>query len=78
KQGMLADAMTAFGLEFNKNMEKERSTVRLQFVSRLGVSPLERTYEAVYATILENLEPQSSSIDRSTRNIELSLPERAT
>ena len=59
-------------------MEKERSTLSLQFVSRLGGSPLARTYEAVYASILENRELQSSSSDRSTRHIEVSLPEGAT
>ena len=56
-------------------MEKERSTLSLQFVSRLGGSPLARTYEAVYASILENRELQSSSSERSTRHIEISLPE---
>ena len=55
-------------------MEKERSTLSLQFVSRLGGSPLARTYEAVYASILENRELQSSSSE-STRHIEISLPE---
>ena len=59
-------------------MEKERSTLSLQFVSRLGGSPLARTYEAVYASILENRELQSSSSERSTRHIEISLPEGAT
>ncbi|MEC2720839.1 bifunctional P-450/NADPH--P450 reductase, partial [Bacillus cereus] len=78
KQSMWSDAMKAFGLELNKNMEKERSTLSLQFVSRLGGSPLARTYEAVYASILENRELQSSSSDRSTRHIEVSLPEGAT
>ncbi|TKI95522.1 sulfite reductase flavoprotein subunit alpha, partial [Bacillus wiedmannii] len=78
KQSMWSDAMKAFGLELNKNMEKERSTLSLQFVSRLGGSPLARTYEAVYASILENRELQSSSSDRSTRHIEISLPEGAT
>ncbi len=37
-----------------------------------------RTYEAVYASILENRELQSSSSERSTRHIEISLPEGAT
>ena len=78
KQSMWSDAMKAFGLELNKNMEKERSTLSLQFVSRLGGSPLARTYEAVYASILENRELQSSSSERSTRHIEISLPEGAT
>ena len=75
---MWSDAMKAFGLELNKNMEKERSTLSLQFVSRLGGSPLARTYEAVYASILENRELQTSSSERSTRHIEVSLPEGAT
>ena len=35
KQSMWSDAMKSFGLELNKNMEKERSTLSLQFVSRL-------------------------------------------
>ncbi|MDR4369696.1 hypothetical protein, partial [Bacillus cereus] len=63
KQGMWADAMKADGLEFNKNLEKERSTLCLQFVSRLGGYPVARTYEAVYATILENRDLQTSSSD---------------
>ncbi|TKI02010.1 sulfite reductase flavoprotein subunit alpha, partial [Bacillus wiedmannii] len=78
KQSMWSDAMKAFGLELNKNIERERSTLSLQFVSRLGGSPLARTYEAVYASILENRELQSSISERSTRHIEISLPEGAT
>ncbi|MGQ0519487.1 hypothetical protein ACT453_62365, partial [Bacillus sp. D-CC] len=44
----------------------------------LGGSPLARTYEAVYASILENRELQSSNSERSTRHIEISLPEGAS
>ena len=78
KQSMWSDAMKAFGLEFNENVEKERSTLSLQFVSGLGGSPLARSYEAMNATIVENRELQSAGSDRSTRHIEVALPQGVT
>lgn len=78
KRSMWSDAMKAFGLELNKNVEKERSTLSLQFVSSLGGSPLARTYEAVHASVVENRELQATGSDRSTRHIEIALPEGVT
>lgn len=78
KRSMWSDAMNAFGLELNKNVETERSTLSLQFVSSLGGSPLARTYEAVHASVVENRELQATGSDRSTRHIEIALPEGVT
>lgn len=78
KRNMWSDAMKVFGLELNENVEKERSALSLQFVSGPGGSPLARSYEAVNATIVENRELQSASSDRSTRHIEVALPQGVT
>ncbi|MBY4605759.1 bifunctional P-450/NADPH--P450 reductase [Bacillus sp. SPARC3] len=74
KNTMWADAIKAFGLELNKNADKERSTLSLQFVRGPGESPLARSYEAAHASIAENRELQSADSDRSTRHIEIALP----
>ncbi|MGE7635393.1 bifunctional cytochrome P450/NADPH--P450 reductase [Bacillus paramycoides] len=74
KRRMWQDAAKAFGLELNKNVEKERSSLSLQFVKGLG-SPLAKKYEAVNASVVENRELQSADSDRSTRHIEIVLPE---
>ncbi len=78
KSNMWSDAMNTFGLELNENIEKERNTLSLEFVSGLGSSPLARSYEAVNATIVENYELQSAYSDRSTRHIEIALPQEIT
>ncbi|SFM26184.1 cytochrome P450 / NADPH-cytochrome P450 reductase [Gracilibacillus orientalis] len=78
KSSMWSDAMETFELELNENVEKERNTLSLEFVSGLGGSPLARSYEAVNATIVENRELQSVDSDRSTRHIEVALPKGVT
>ncbi|MGR6341490.1 bifunctional cytochrome P450/NADPH--P450 reductase [Priestia megaterium] len=75
KQSMWSDAMNVFGLQLNENVERERSTLDIQFVSGLGGSPLARSYEAVHASISENCELQLAGSKRSTRHIEVTLPE---
>ncbi|WP_409018071.1 bifunctional cytochrome P450/NADPH--P450 reductase [Bacillus velezensis] len=77
KKSMWTDAMKAFGLKLNENAEKERSALGLQFVSGLGGSPLAQTYEAVYASVVENRELQAPESGRSTRHIEITLPKEA-
>ena len=78
KQNMWSDAIEAFDLKLNDNVEKEQSTLSLQFVKGIGGSPLTRSYEAVYATVFENRELQSEGSGRSTRHIEVTLPEGVT
>ncbi|MET1029621.1 bifunctional cytochrome P450/NADPH--P450 reductase [Domibacillus tundrae] len=75
KQKMLSDAIEAFGLNLNDNVEKEQSTLSLQFVKGIGGSPLAQSYEAVNASVVENRELQSAGSGRSTRHIEITLPE---
>ncbi|MDX8047077.1 bifunctional cytochrome P450/NADPH--P450 reductase [Gracilibacillus sp. S3-1-1] len=78
KSKMWSDALETFGLELNEHVEKERNTLSLEFVSGPGGSPLARSYEAVNATIVENRELQSADSERSTRHIEIALPEDVT
>ncbi|MCP3765051.1 bifunctional cytochrome P450/NADPH--P450 reductase [Domibacillus sp. A3M-37] len=78
KQKMLSDAIEAFYLKLNNNVEKEQSTLSLQFVKGIGGSPLAQSYEAVYASVVENRELQSAGSGRSTRHIEITLPEGVT
>ncbi|WP_412103374.1 bifunctional cytochrome P450/NADPH--P450 reductase [Rossellomorea aquimaris] len=74
KERMWADAVETFGLKI-ENDGKERNSLSMEFVSGIGGSPLAKTYEAVNTSILANHELQSSESDRSTRHIEVSLPE---
>lgn len=72
------DVMDAFDLKFNENVEKERSTLTVQFVSGLAGAPLAQSYEAVHATVTGNHELQLLSTGRSTRHLEVILPEGVT
>ncbi|TGB04873.1 bifunctional cytochrome P450/NADPH--P450 reductase [Halobacillus salinus] len=75
KEAMWHDAIDHFGLKVDESVEKEKSTLSLEFVKGFGGSPLARSYEAVHATVIENKELQSSDSGRSTRHVEVSLPE---
>lgn len=78
KKQMWADAIKTFDLKLNENAEKERSTLTIQFVSELADAPLAESYEAVHATVMENRELQQPGSERSTRHIEIELPEGVT
>ncbi|TYA14962.1 cytochrome P450 [Paenibacillus faecis] len=71
-----AGIMDAFGLKY-KGIEKQESTLSLRFVSGMVGTPLAETYDAFHAEIVENRELQSPESDRSTRHIEIALPEGA-
>lgn len=75
KSQMWTDAMKTFGLKLNENAEKERNTLNIQFVSGLAETPLAQSYEAAHATVSENRELQQAGSGRSTRHIEIELPE---
>lgn len=78
KSQMWADAIKTFDLKLNENAEKERSTLSIQFVSGLTETPLAQSYEAVHSTIAANRELQQPGSERSTRHIEIELPEGMT
>ncbi|MFC0211390.1 bifunctional cytochrome P450/NADPH--P450 reductase [Paenibacillus chartarius] len=78
KRQMWDDAMHTFGLKLNANAEKERSTLTMQLVSGLAEAPLADSYEAVRAAVAVNRELQHASSERSTRHIEIELPEGVT
>ncbi|WP_248924627.1 bifunctional cytochrome P450/NADPH--P450 reductase [Paenibacillus hamazuiensis] len=75
KKQMWTDAMKTFDLKLNENAEKERSTLNIQFVSGLAETPLAESYEAFHATVADNRELQQPGSERSTRHIEIELPE---
>ncbi|MDG0873213.1 bifunctional cytochrome P450/NADPH--P450 reductase [Paenibacillus thiaminolyticus] len=78
KSQMWADAIKTFDLKLNENAEKERSTLSIQFVSGMTETPLAQSYEAVRSTIAANRELQQPGSERSTRHIEIELPEGMT
>ncbi|GLI04520.1 bifunctional cytochrome P450/NADPH--P450 reductase 1 [Paenibacillus tyrfis] len=78
KSQMWTDAMKAFDLKLNENAEKERNTLNIQFVSGFAETPLAQSYDAVHATVAENRELQQLGSERSTRHIEIELPEEVT
>jgi cytochrome P450/NADPH-cytochrome P450 reductase len=75
KTQMWTDAMQTFDLKLNENAEKERSTLNVTFVSGFAETPLAESYRAVHAWVTENRELQQMDSGRSTRHIEVELPE---
>lgn len=78
KETMWYDAIDHFGLKVDENVDKANSTLSLEFVKGICGSPLAHSYEAVNASISDNQELQSTESDRSTRHIEVMLPEGVT
>ncbi len=78
KSTMWKSAISTFGLKVTESLEKKQDSLRLQFVSGLNVSPLAPSYEAIQATVIGNHELQASASDRSTRAIEVQLPDGMT
>ncbi|MER2192647.1 MAG: bifunctional cytochrome P450/NADPH--P450 reductase [Solibacillus sp.] len=66
--------MDGFGLKLKK-VENSESTLSIQFVSSMTGMPLAQTYDAFHAHVVINRELQQATSLRSTRHIELSLPE---
>ncbi|MCS7462143.1 bifunctional cytochrome P450/NADPH--P450 reductase [Paenibacillus doosanensis] len=70
------DVLQAFGLKIGGQAQKqERSTLSVQFVSGLVGTPLADSYEAQLATVVANRELQQPGSGRSTRHLEIRLPE---
>ncbi|MGY5343633.1 bifunctional cytochrome P450/NADPH--P450 reductase [Paenibacillus glucanolyticus] len=63
------------GLESRDVAEREKSTLSIQFVSGLVGAPITASYNAFLASVKENRELQAEGSDRSTRHIEITLPQ---
>ncbi|WP_371018154.1 bifunctional cytochrome P450/NADPH--P450 reductase [Pseudalkalibacillus sp. JSM 102089] len=70
----LAEAMN---IELNEN-NAENSAISMSFVSGVSDTPLARTHHAFTAIINRNVELQHTESGRSTRHIELMLPDGAS
>ncbi|MDO3681984.1 bifunctional cytochrome P450/NADPH--P450 reductase [Paenibacillus ehimensis] len=69
-----SDLRHAFGLE-RDNAEKKQSSVQVRMVSGLERIPLARVYDAVYAAVADNRELRMAGSGRSTRHLEIALPD---
>ncbi|PAK51621.1 bifunctional cytochrome P450/NADPH--P450 reductase [Paenibacillus sp. 7541] len=72
------DLARAMGLELSSSSGSECSSLSIQFVSGLAVTPLADTYDAHVAQVLENRELHDAGSPRSTRHLEIKLPEGMT
>ncbi|MBN3522619.1 bifunctional cytochrome P450/NADPH--P450 reductase [Paenibacillus apiarius] len=75
REHLWPDVMTALGLKINEKTERESGTLTVQYVSGFIGTPLAETYDATYAKVAENRELQAEGSERSTRHIEIALPE---
>ncbi|MFD7522943.1 bifunctional cytochrome P450/NADPH--P450 reductase [Paenibacillus chitinolyticus] len=78
REALWPDVMKALGLELAEISEKEKSSLSLQFVSGFAGTPLAESYDAVHALIVGNTELHHEGSGRSTRRIEVKLPEGVT
>ncbi|AJY75535.1 bifunctional cytochrome P450/NADPH--P450 reductase [Paenibacillus beijingensis] len=74
---MWPDMMGAFDLTVNENAKQEPSTLTVRLVSGPVDTPLAESYDAFFASVLDNRELQSAESGRSTRHLEFALPEGA-
>ncbi|MFD2680533.1 bifunctional cytochrome P450/NADPH--P450 reductase [Bacillus seohaeanensis] len=72
------DVISALSLKVNENLKQEKNSLTVQFVNGIGSTPLADTYDAIASTVVENRELHRDSSDRSTRHIEIALPEGLT
>ncbi|MDO7905947.1 bifunctional cytochrome P450/NADPH--P450 reductase [Paenibacillus sp. JX-17] len=69
--------LNSFGLK-SAEKERERSTLTVEFVSGLIGTPIAETYDAYHSTVLANRELHEAGSERSTRHLEIVLPEGVT
>ncbi|WP_282940215.1 bifunctional cytochrome P450/NADPH--P450 reductase [Paenibacillus sp. RC67] len=69
------DVLHEMGLKSSSKPQQETSTLSMQFVSGLVGTPLADSYDALLATVAENRELQKEGSERSTRHLEIVLPE---
>ncbi|SCW77275.1 cytochrome P450 / NADPH-cytochrome P450 reductase [Paenibacillus tianmuensis] len=72
-----SDLFHAFGLERDDAVNNQ-SSLHVRVVSDLDRIPLARVYDAVYASVTNNRELRMAGSGRSTRHLELALPEGIT
>ncbi|UZW67127.1 bifunctional cytochrome P450/NADPH--P450 reductase [Priestia flexa] len=78
KSAMWKSVLNTFGLKVKENLERKQASLSLQFINGLSSSPLAPSYEAIQATVIENRELQAAASNRSTRAIEVQLPNGMT
>lgn len=78
RERLWSDVFNSLGLKIDQDPRQERSTLTIRFVSRFAVSPLIETYDALPGYVMENQELQLEGSERSTRHIEIALPEGVT
>lgn len=76
REKLWAGIMDAFGLAY-KQVDKKESSLSISYVSGMTGMPLAESYDAFHAEVVENKELQSPDSPRSTRYIEIELPEGA-
>lgn len=76
RETLWSGMMDAFGLTYKK-VDKRESSLSISFVSGMAGMPLAASYDAFHAAIVQNKELQSPDSPRSTRYIEIELPEGA-
>lgn len=76
REKLWAGIMDAFGLSYKKSDKKE-SSLSISYVSGMTGMPLAENYDAFHARIMQNEELQSPDSPRSTRYIEIELPDGA-
>ncbi|GAA4829360.1 bifunctional P-450/NADPH--P450 reductase [Paenibacillus vulneris] len=72
------DVLHEMGLKAISKPRQETSTLSIQFVSGLVGTPLADSYDALLAAVAENRELQKEGSERSTRHLEIVLPEGVT
>lgn len=78
KSQLWPQMMDTFHLEYSGAVDTRESTLSVSFVSGIVGTPLAETYNAFHAEITENRELQSPDSPRSTRHIEIALPEEVS
>ncbi|WP_440604562.1 bifunctional cytochrome P450/NADPH--P450 reductase [Bacillus sp. GB_SG_008] len=80
QKNMWKDVSNAFGLNMKEGTEivSHQSSLSVQLISGPPANPIAQNNKAVYATVIAGQELQSAESERSTRHIEIALPEGVT
>jgi cytochrome P450/NADPH-cytochrome P450 reductase len=74
-ENLWAELLSSLGLKTSDVAQRERNTLSIEFVSGLVGTPVAASYDAFLASVKENRELQGEGSDRSTRHIEIKLPQ---
>ncbi|MCD7035827.1 bifunctional cytochrome P450/NADPH--P450 reductase [Metabacillus sp. GX 13764] len=75
KNELWPETAKKLGLLIEAEAQQTAKTVNVEFVGHLEESPIAKNYQAFSAEVLKNEELQSANSPRSTRHIELALPQ---